>query len=366
MVLHIRPISDEEGNRLSRLVKRTNNVVTMRRAHVLLHSAQGFTPPKIGELLGISTEWVRHIIKEFNDKGFDSLRPQPRGGGRPRVFDDEIRLEMVNLALTPPRKLGYPFEKWSLRKLREAIIEQGIVADISVSNVQKIMTEEMLAYQVVKTWKESKDPDFETKKNRVDRLTRKRHNPPVVIAYDELGPIELRPTKGRHWAPSGRPARVPATYTRKHGTRQFLAAFNYHKGTWFGRLRRRKRSKEVFSFFRRLRRHYPAEQRIYLIMDNFATHATSPIRAWAKENRVSLVFTPTNASWCNPIEAHFASIRSYAFAGTDHRDWGAVSAALQAALRWKTSHRKEMLEARQDRRRRRKRQLWRVRANVGA
>ncbi|MEM2870098.1 MAG: IS630 family transposase [Thermoplasmata archaeon] len=248
MVLHIRPISDEEGNRLSRLIKRTSNVVILRRGQVLLHSAQGFTPPKIASLLGLSVEWVRHIISEFNKSGFDSLSPKPAKGGRPRVFDDEIRLQMVNVALTPPPKLGYPFRQWSLRKLRDAIIEKRIVDKISVSNLRIIMEEEVLAYQVVKTWKESKDPDFEKKKRRIDRLTRKQHNPPVVLAYDELGPLELRPHSGRHWQLKGHPNRVPGTYTRKKGARQFLVAFNYHKGTFFGRLRRRKRSKYISIF----------------------------------------------------------------------------------------------------------------------
>ena len=112
MVLHVREPANKEGQRLSRLAKRTNNVVTLRMAQVLLHSAQGFTPPKIAELLGLTLEWVRHIINEFNASGFDSLRPKPAAGGRPRTFDDEIRLEIVNMALTPPPKLGYPFTQW--------------------------------------------------------------------------------------------------------------------------------------------------------------------------------------------------------------------------------------------------------------
>jgi hypothetical protein len=29
------------------------------------------------------------------------------------------------------------------------------------------------------------------------------------------------------------------------------------------------------------------------------------IRTWAKRNKVELCFTPTNASWANPIEAQF-------------------------------------------------------------
>ena len=138
MKLHVRPLLNEEGKRLSRTARKTNNVITLRRAQVILHSAQGFTPPKIAEMLGLWVEWTRHIIHEFNENGFDSLKPLPnRGGtGRLRKFVDEIRLEMVNMALTPPSSLGYPFTTWSLRKLRDAIVEKGIVADISISNLQ--------------------------------------------------------------------------------------------------------------------------------------------------------------------------------------------------------------------------------------
>ena len=108
MVLHVRELANEEGQHPSRLAKRTDNVVTLGRAQVLLHSAQGFIPPRIAELPGLTVEWVRHIINEFNASGFVSLRR--------RTFDDEIRLEMVNMAPTPQPKLGHPFTRWSLRK----------------------------------------------------------------------------------------------------------------------------------------------------------------------------------------------------------------------------------------------------------
>jgi len=60
---------------------------------------------------------------------------------------------------------------------------------------------------------------------------------------------------GGHWQISGRPDRIRATYSRKD-TRKLLLAFNYYYGTFFGRLRRRKLSKNILSFFRELRRHY--------------------------------------------------------------------------------------------------------------
>ena len=59
-----------------------------------------------------------------------------------------------------------------------------------------------------------------------------------------------------------------------------LCAFNYHHGTFFGRLRR----------------HYPAEQHIHIIMDNLSAHWTPEIVKWAEGNRVTLVPTPANAS----------------------------------------------------------------------
>jgi transposase len=181
-----------------------------------------------------------------------------------------------------------------------------------------------------------------------------------VIAYDEIGPIELRPQKGRHWQIQGKPNRVPATYRRPFGVKQLLCAMNFHKGTFFGRLRRRKRWNEVLGFFKELRRHYPVEQPIYIILDNFSPHKKDEVREWANENNVFLVFTPTNASWLNPIECHFEGIRKLAIAGTYHRTWHEMNKALQDALKYKNSHRAEMLENR-EKRRNRKRLLWRIR-----
>ena len=41
MVIIVREVTPGEGQRLSRLASRTTYAVVLRRAHVLLHSAQG-------------------------------------------------------------------------------------------------------------------------------------------------------------------------------------------------------------------------------------------------------------------------------------------------------------------------------------
>jgi transposase len=43
---------------------------------------------------------------------------------------------------------------------------------------------------------------------------------------------------------------------------------------------------------------------IYVILDNLSAHKGANIRCWAKKHKVELCFTPTYASWANPIEAH--------------------------------------------------------------
>lgn len=40
-----------------------------------------------------------------------------------------------------------------------------------------------------------------------------------VFAFDEFGPLGIRPTAGSCWAEQGRPGRHPATYHRTYGVR---------------------------------------------------------------------------------------------------------------------------------------------------
>jgi hypothetical protein len=57
---------------------------------------------------------------------------------------------------------------------------------------------------VIKTWKQSTDPDFEAKKNRILHLYGlmdgtddiEAGDPEVVICVDEFGPLNLQPTPG--------------------------------------------------------------------------------------------------------------------------------------------------------------------------
>jgi len=58
--------------------------------------------------------------------------------------------------------------------------------------LQVVLDESEVSLRSVITWKESKNPEFEEKKLRTERLTRKRRDPRVVLSADEVGPIGTR------------------------------------------------------------------------------------------------------------------------------------------------------------------------------
>ncbi len=72
-----------------------------------------------------------------------------------------------------------------------------------------------ITFQRTKTWKESPDPDFDAKLDRIEYALTRR--PERTFAFDEFGPLGIRSAHGWGWAGQGRPGRLPATYHRTHG-----------------------------------------------------------------------------------------------------------------------------------------------------
>jgi transposase len=69
--------------------------------------------------------------------------------------------------------------------------------------------------------------------------------------------------------------------------------------------------------FRRLRACYPRRQRLYVVMDNLNTHRHPDLRAFYRMHRITVVPTPTYASWLNLIEAHLGVMKRFVLNGSD-------------------------------------------------
>src|SRR3954470_22790164 len=107
--VQVRPISNDEGNRLLRIVRRgTGSVVTWRRAQMVLLSAQGMPVAKIAAVTFTSPDRVRDVLHNFDADGFDSLQPR-YAGGRPPKFTRPQRARIKQITLSRPAEHDLPF-----------------------------------------------------------------------------------------------------------------------------------------------------------------------------------------------------------------------------------------------------------------
>jgi len=333
---------------------------------MVLWSAQGMDVPEIARIAFTSEDRVRAVIHNFNEDGFDSLAPK-YAGGRPPTFTLPERREIKKIALSRPQDHNLPFSTWSLSKLAEFLVAGGVVDDISHEGLRVLLREEGVSFQVIKTWKQSNDPDFEEKKNRVlelydiaDGKTKpKRGDPTVVLCMDEFGPLNLLPRPGKQWAPAAvkgevhaepRRRRRRATYTRTKGVRHLLTAYDLTEDKLYGHIKTKKDRTTFLEFCRYLRSLYPPEVRMAIVLDNFSPHLSTKkdtrVGDWAKANNVELAYVPTNASWLNRIEPQFQALRYFTLDGTDHRSHEEQNSMIRRYIIWRNrnAHDKTLCE----------------------
>jgi transposase len=124
--LRVREIDDDAGGRLLRIVRRgSGSVVTWRRVQMVLLSAQGMDVAAIARVAFTSEDRVRDVIRNFNADGFSQLYPRYRGGRAPKSTLAQRR-EIKKIAKSRPVDHGLPFSTWSLAKLADFLVAEGV------------------------------------------------------------------------------------------------------------------------------------------------------------------------------------------------------------------------------------------------
>jgi transposase len=296
-------------------------------------SSSGTPAPAIARLVAADEDTVRDVIHLFNQKGLAALDPQ-WAGGRPRLISDESIKVIVTTAATRPEKLGLPFTHWSLRKLAAHLAGQGTA--ISRERLRQLLRERGISFQRTRTWKESRDPDKDAKLDRIDHVT--SAFPDRCFAFDQFGPLSIRPCHGSSWSPRSKPDRLPATYHRTHGIRYFHGCYSLGDDQLWGVTRRRKGGDHTLAALKSIRAARPGGYRLFVILDNLPANKTPAIRAWAEGANVELCLTPTSASWANPIEAQFGPLRTFTMGNSDHPNHTVLARRLQDYLAWRNAN----------------------------
>ncbi len=102
--------------------------------------------------------------------------------------------------------------------------------------------------------------------------------------------------------------------------------------------RRRKGGENTLAALRTIRVARPDDAPVYVVLDNLSANKTPKIRKWAASNQVELCFTPTYASWANPIEAQFGPLRTFVMANSNHAIHPVLARHLQSYLRWRNAN----------------------------
>lgn len=333
MTVYVRTFQNQEGALLEALAKASSvPVQIVQRAKMVLRAAENATPSAIAKEIGLSTSRVREWIKRFNAQGLLGLFDLPRSG-RPREYDAQQALRVVEVATTSPADLGLPINTWSLRHLQRYLQQDVDMGSFCRETIRTILQQHGISFQKAQHWQHSDDPAFETKR---EVITDCYLNPPdntLIVCFDQKGPVQFRRRDGYHYRLRGKPARVPAEYER-HGTGYLLAGLNPHSGQVWGRCFRKYNSGTVMLFLNWLLRQLPEDMHIVIIWDNAGPHSKT-VKAWLRRRygeRVSWLHTPTKAAWLNLIEAWMSMFERDVIANSNHESLADFSVATKSYI----------------------------------
>jgi transposase len=293
---HVIHPSQKQRARLEEVVARPSEAAGLvRRARVVLLSADGVSGKEIAIRLDLTPEAVSRIRRRFAKGGVDGLLERPKTGRKDHAVPAETVERIVQLAMSPP-PAGR--SRWTTRLLgKKLALTSGCISDILRSRGLKP--------HHVRTYKVSRDPAFAKK---VEDIVGLYLNPPehaIVLSIDEKTSIQaLERTQMPLPLRSGRAVRHTHDYKR-HGVLDLFAALEIATGKVTHDLRDTHTAADFLSFMNKVVRRYPNRE-LHVILDNSSTHSTPAAMDWLSANPlVHFHYTPTSASWLNQVEGFF-------------------------------------------------------------
>jgi transposase len=282
----------------------------VRRARIVLMSAEALSNQVIAERCGVSVPTISHWRRRWREDGIAGLHGELRPG-RPRSYDDERVAGLINTVLhSRPEGSSH----WSVRTV-------AAQTGVSKSTVGRYFTLFGLAPHRSKSFKLSTDPFFVEKVRDVVGLYLNPPEKALVLGVDEKSQIQaLERTQPVLPMGLGYVDGVTHDYYR-HGTTTLFAALNILDGSVITQCKPRHRHQEFLSFLNHLDQAIPADLKVHLIADNYGTHKHAKVKAWlVRHPRYQIHYTPTYASWLNQVERWFGLITQRAIRRSSFRN----------------------------------------------
>jgi transposase len=295
----------------------------VRRAHVVLWSADGVSGVEIARRLQLSVEAVSRIRRRFVATGIAGLATRPKAGRKDHAVPAATVERLIAVAMSPP-PAGR--SRWTTRLLAKVVgLTSGCVSDV-------LRRHELTPHRV-RTYKVSRDPAFAAKVRDIVGLYLHPPEHAVVLSVDEKTSIQaLERTQPPLPLRSGRATRHTHDYKR-HGVVDLYAALEVATGQVTHRVTATHTAVDFLAFMRQVARAYP-RRALHVVLDNSSSHSTPEVRAWlARHPRVHFHYTPTSASWLNQVEGFFGILGKQSLGMTDFYSKAALREHLAAYMR---------------------------------
>jgi len=177
MAVFVRKLKAKERAELSRILHSREDGRVVRRAQMILQSAQGIRVPAIALAWDTTVQTVLKTIHRFNSEGLASLTDRPRSGRPVKATDHYVEV-LKQAVQCSPRDLGYPFSSWTLKRLREHVgHETGVL--LNPRYLSSLMGKHGIVYRRPKhLMTHLRDPqEYDEKKALLEFLKKGRSTP---------------------------------------------------------------------------------------------------------------------------------------------------------------------------------------------
>jgi len=104
---------------------------------ILLHGA-GVEASTIADGLGSHVNMIYADLKAFEQGGVHCVRQRLMGGAPARLSPAQ-QAEILRLADSSSADVGLPYGRWSLSKLRQYLLDEGVVGAISREHLRRVL-----------------------------------------------------------------------------------------------------------------------------------------------------------------------------------------------------------------------------------
>jgi transposase len=296
--IEVLDVSGDQRRELERMINAATTPQRMvTRARIVLLRGEGSSQEATAAAVGVSRPAVIRWERRFSSDGLAGLEEAPGRGRKPSIPDAKKERVIIQATRPPPNRT-----RWSVRSMARQ-------TGVSPASVQRIWAANEIKPHLTRTFKLSRDPNFEAKFWDVIGLYLNPPDKALVLCCDEKSQCQaLERTQPGLPLGIGHIRTRTHDYTR-HGTVTLFAALNYLDGRILSTTASKHTHVEWLAFLKKLHRQTPAGLTLHLIVDNYATHKHAAVRAWLEKHpRVHVHFTPTGSSWLNLVERFFRQL----------------------------------------------------------